>query len=172
MYVCMQLWFLAQDDPSTPLRLTKEIEDFSLGSDSEQDSDPEDLVNDGANSDFDDKHVTINFPDFQVASFKGNQKSVDTSGPSMYSYKDNDRSQDTSGPSFGSYSESRPQENRFSFNVRDRKRSAESLRSADGRDSLLKESEGSGSAETNATANGYVGGRPTTNSNIAKTTQC
>lgn len=160
--------YKAQDDPSTPLRLTKEIEDFSLGSGSEQDSDAEDLAQDGETSDFDDNHVAINFPEFQVSSLKGNQKSLDTSGPSLYSYKDNDRSVDTSGPSFGSYTENRPSANRSVFN---RKRSNESVRSGEGRDSLLKEDGNDGGGES-STANGYVGGRARTNSSVVKTTQC
>lgn len=162
---------LAQDDPSTPLRLTKDIEDFSLGSGT--DSEPEDLVDDVPDSDFDDKRVTINFPGYQGASFKGNQKSLDTSGPSLYSYKDNDRSQDTSGPSFGSYSEQpRLNDSRSMFPTREHIRSVESLQSGTGRESLLKESEGSGSAEANTTVNGYVVGRASANNTAVKTTQC
>lgn len=146
-----------QDDPSTPLRLTKELEDFSLGSGSEQDSEPEGLVDDAVNSDIDGEHVTIDFPRYQAASFKDNQKSVDTSGPSLFSYTNNGTA---SGPSL--YGDSKSMEN---F-IGERERETERERDQD----YGRRSSGSLQAEMNrllrkeleseCSANGYVGGRP------------
>lgn len=167
----------AQDDPSTPLRLTKELEDYSVGSASDQDSEPEGLVDDVVNSDIDAEHVTIDFPRFQAASFKDNQKSVDTSGPSLFSYKDNNRSQTTSGPSLYSFNEqpafprtddSKSLENFDGWNYDFRRRSSDSLQ--DGASRLLRK-ESEVTSDGSATANGYVGGRPI-NGTTNKTTQC
>lgn len=165
---------LAQDDPSTPLRLTKELEDFSL--DSDPDSEPEGLVDDPVNSDIDIEHVTIDFPRFHGASMKIMQK--DTSGPSLYSYKDNGRSP-TSGPSIGSYEPPHMKGSRDSRSVEnfisDAEWHAESRKGSGslqaGMNSLKKESDVLSDSST--TANGYVGGKPingTTATN--KTTQC
>lgn len=133
----------AQDDPSTPLRSTKDI-DFSLGSGS--DSDSESLADDAANSDVDGEHVTIDFPRFQVASFRDNQKNIDSSGPSLFSLKDGCRSPAVAGPNFLD-KESHLEE----------------------RKPLRKDSEVA--SDNGATANGYVGTRPV-NGTTNKTTQC
>lgn len=143
-----------QDDPSTPLRSTKDMEDFSLGSGS--DSEPESLADDPVNSDIDGEHVTIDFPRFQVASFKDNQKNVDSSGPSLFSLKD-----DCHSPLNSNFldKELQPEE---------RRKSSGSLQAGASR-LLRKESEVTN--DNGATANGYVGTRPV-NGTTNKTTQC
>lgn len=130
-------------------------------------------MDDAVNSDIDGEHVTIDFPRFQAASFKDNQKSVDTSGPSLFSYKDNGRSQTTSGPSLCSFNEqpaksndSKSLENFDEWQDEYQRRSSSSLRPGP----LLKH----GSeviSDGSMTANGYVGGKPV-NGSTSKTTQC
>lgn len=164
------IFIAAQDDPSTPLRLTKELEDFSLGSGSDQDSEPEGSGDDVVNSDTDAEHVAITFPKFQAASFKDNQKMIDASGSSLFPYKDSARNQATSGPSLYSVNE------QSAFPISNDSKSLENFDewSDDFKPRAVpkvvpKVNEGTNEGST--TANGYVGGRPI-NGTTNKTTQC
>lgn len=129
------------------------------------DSEPESIGDDHVNSDIDGGHVTIDFPRFQAASFKDNQKSMDTSGPSLFSYKDDCSINANSGPSLCSFNEQPPITNSsvrsgVNFLGDDNKKSTRLLNSLD-----------NDLSGNDATANGYVANRPL-NGTTNKTTQC
>lgn len=134
--------------------------------DSGSDSDPESLVEDHVNSDIDGEHVTIDFPKFQVTSFKDNQKSLDKPGLSLDSYKD-----DTSHP-FVSFDKSDMPRYEFDFPETDNSLGEESHIDEHKKSTrLLQNIDNEVMSDNSATANGYVGSRPV-NGTTNKTTQC